>query len=263
MNESAAARTVLGIVDATTDAVPDVDALATTATAADATAVVDDAAALATADVDAVVAPGERALYACVRARIDAPILPVDTDHGTRSVPGTDADAAIRALVDDTDTTTSTRTTLAVTTDGIDHVRALADVMLVTSEPARISEYTLRAHDQVVGRVRADGMVVATPVGSHGYARAAGSHLLAPHTGVLAAIPIAPFATNTDDWVVPADDVSLTVERDEGDVSLRVDDEHTTRVGYGDHVHVTPDDPITLAVTPYSTGPWPHALEKH
>jgi len=253
MDESRRATTVVGIVDATDATGPDASELA---------AAVEDATALAAADVDVVVAPSERSLYECVRARIDAPVLPIDAGPSTHGVPHADAAAAIATLVDGTYDTT-TRTTLAVTTDAIDPVRALADVTLVTSEPARISEYTLRATDRIVGRFRADGLVLATPAGSQGYARAAGSHVLAPHTGVLAAVPIAPFATNADDWVVPDDDVSLTVERDEGDVSLRIDDQHVARIGRADVVDVTTDDPLTLAVTPQSTGPWPHALEKH
>ncbi|NHN42313.1 ATP-NAD kinase [Halorubellus sp. JP-L1] len=260
MDDSKRASTVVGIVDVADATAPDVSALA--AAVDDATALVDDARALATADVDAVVARGERSLYECVRARVDAPVLPIDTDHGTHGVPHRDAAAAIAALVADTYETT-TRTTLAVATETIEPVRALADVTLVTSEPARISEYTLTATDRIVGRFRADGVVLATPVGSQGYARAAGSHVLAPHTGVLAAVPIAPFATNADDWIVPDDDVSLTVERDEGDVSLRIDDRHVTTVGREATVDVTTDDPLTLAITPQSTGPWPHALEKH
>jgi NAD+ kinase len=267
MDESTTADAVVGIVDPTdadsTDAdAPDVAALATAVRRAGGTAVVEDATRLANVDVHAVVAPGDRALYDVVRARIDAPVLPVGSDPSTRSVRATDAGDAIATVVaDDHDATT--RTTLAVDPPDVDTVRTLADVTLVTTEPARISEYTLAAGDRVVGQFRADGVVLATPVGSRGYARAAGSHVLAPHTGVLAAVPIAPFATNADDWVLPHDDVTLTVERDEGHVSLRVDDAHVTRLGHGDVVRVTPDDQLTVAVTPQSTGPWSHALEKH
>jgi NAD+ kinase len=262
MDESTTADAVVGIVDATDADAPDVPALATAVRRAGGTALVEDVTRLANANVDAVVAPGDRALYDIIRARVTAPVLPIGAEPSMRSVPAVDAADAIAAVVaDDHDATT--RTTLAVDPPDVDVVRTLADATLVTTEPARISEYTLTAGERVVGRFRADGVVLATPVGSQGYARAAGSHVLAPHTGVLAAVPIAPFATNADDWVVPDDDVTLTVERDEGEVSLRVDDAHVTRLGYGDVVHVTPDDPLTVAVTPQSTGPWPHALEKH
>jgi NAD+ kinase len=262
MDESTTADAVVGIVDATDADAPDVAALATAVRRAGGTPVVEDATRLATDDVDAVVAPGDRALYDVVRANVTAAVLPIGADPSARSVRAADAADAIATVVaDDHDATT--RTTLAVDPPGVAAGRTLADVTLVTTEPARISEYTLTAGDRVVGRFRADGVVLATPVGSQGYARAAGSHVLAPHTGVLAAVPIAPFATNADDWIVPHDDVTLTVERDEGEVSLRADDAHVTRLGHGDVVRVAPDDPLTVAVTPQSTGPWPHALEKH
>lgn len=262
MDESTTADAVVGIVDATDADAPDVAALATAVRRAGGTPVVEDATRLATEDVDAVVAPGDRALYDVVHARAGGPVLPIGADPSARSVRAADAADAIATVVADHHDAT-TRTTLAVDPPGVDAVRTLADVTLVTTEPARISEYTLTANDREVGRFRADGVVLATPVGSQGYARAAGSHVIAPHTGVLAAVPIAPFATNADDWIVPDDDVTLTVERDEGEVSLRADDAHVTRLGHGDVVRVTPDDPLTVAVTPQSTGPWPHALEKH
>lgn len=262
MDESTTGEAVVGVVDATGSDAVDVAALADAIERAGGTPVVDDARALADVDLDACVAPGDRALTAVVHERVDAPVLPVGTDASTRSVPTDDAPDAIATVVA-RDHDTTTRRTLAVDAPGVDAGRALADVTLVTSEPARISEYTLTANGRVVGRFRADGIVLATPVGSQGYARAAGSHVLAPNTEVLAAVPIAPFATNADDWVVPDDHVTLTVERDEGDVSVRVDDTHATRIGHGDVVTCTPDDPLVVAVTPQSTGPWPHALEKH
>lgn len=256
MDESTTAPGLVGVVDADR-----AGAYADVVERAGGRAVVDDARGLADADVDAVVAPTEDATFACVRARVDAPTLNVDATPSLRGVARADAEAAIESLVAG-DYEPTTRRTLAVTTDAIEPRRALADVTLVTSEPARISEYGLHARTETVGTFRADGVVLATPAGSQGYARAAGSHVLAPHTGVLAAVPIAPFATSADDWVVPDDDVTLTIERDEGDVSLRVDDQHVTRLHRTDAVAVEPDDDFAVVATPQSRGPWPHALEK-
>jgi len=256
MDESTTAPGLVGVVDADR-----AGAYADVVERAGATAVVDDARGLAGAAVDAVVAPTDAATFQCVRGRVDAPTLSVDGSPSLRGVARTDAEAAIESLVAGNYETT-TRRTLAVTTDATEPRRALADVTLVTSEPARISEYALHARTGTVGTFRADGVVLATPAGSQGYARAVGSHVLAPHTGVLAAVPIAPFATSADDWVVPDDDVTLTVERDEGDVSLRVDDRHVTRLHRTDAVAVEPDDDFVAVATPGSRGPWPHALEK-
>lgn len=257
MDESTTATPVVGVVD---DA--RASRYADLVDSAGGTAIVDDARALATDAVDAIVTLTESATYACVRERVDAPVLPIDATPALRGVPRRDAADAIHALVTGNYTTT-TRRTLAVTTEAVDRARALADVMLVTSEPARISEYGLHTPAGTVSTFRADGVVLATPVGSQSYARAAGSHVLAPNTNVVSAVPIAPFATSADDWVLPDTDVSLTIERDEGDVSMRIDDQHVTELTTADRVHVTPDDPFTLATTPQSPGPWQSALEKH
>lgn len=66
-------------------------------------------------------------------------------------------------------------------------------------------------------------MAVTTPAGSRGYAHAAGGPIVTPGSDVLTAVPISPFATDPDHWVVPLAELSLTVERDDADVELLVD----------------------------------------
>jgi NAD+ kinase len=262
MNDARTNASTIGIVDGDR-----VDALADSVESQGGTTIVASPTDLASAAVDVVLAPTDAAVCACVRARVSAPLLAVDGGPALRGVARGNVDAAIANLLDGGFDTVQRRT-LAVETDGVDTVdadrtRALADVTVVTSEPARISEYAIHTGSERVGDVRADGIVLATPVGSQGYARAAGSHVLAPQTGVVAVVPIAPFATDTREWVLPEASVTISVERDEGDVSLRVDDAQWTTLSHTDRVTVTPDDPVTLAVTPESVGAWPTALEKH
>ena len=172
-------------------------------------------------DADAVLAVGEPSLFAFADEVPPAPILPVACGVG-RSLSRADVAAAVRAL-----RTGATRTVehplLTVTVDGALVGSALADVTLMTDEPARISEYAVSTPAEHVGTFRADGVVVATPLGSTGYAHAAGGPILAPGTGVVA-VPIAPYTTLPDSWVRQLP-VTLSVERDETDVSLILDDE--------------------------------------
>nr|WP_303650192.1 hypothetical protein [Halalkalicoccus sp. NIPERK01] len=114
------------------------------------------------------------------------------------------------------------------------------DVTLVTTEPARISEYAVDHADERVAAFRADGVVVATPAGSHGYAAAAGGPTLAPTAEALCVVPIAPFHTQATRWVLDTSALGLSVLRDEGEVSLLVDD---TEYGV-----VDPDQRVRLAV---------------
>jgi NAD+ kinase len=130
--------------------------------------------------------------------------------------------------------------------------RALQDVMLVTEEPARISEYTVRSGGDLVGRFRADGVVVATPAGSQGYARACGGSVLDPGTEVFGVVPVSPFATDQDSWVLPMDAVELSVERDETPVELLADDRTAGTVARGETVRLTRGGAFPVAVVPES-----------
>jgi len=101
--------------------------------------------------------------------------------------------------------------------------RAAFDVTVVTDEPARISEFAVEFPRGQTESVRADGIVVATPLGSDGYANAAGGPLVEPGGG-LSVTPIAPFSTHTDTWIA-AKQVRLTVEREAEPIALVVDGE--------------------------------------
>ncbi|WP_416839023.1 ATP-NAD kinase [Haloferax sp. DFSO52] len=215
----------------------------------------DDAAA-----IDVVVAVGESAVTDAVfDTAWDCPVLPVDCGMPW-SVPRLElADAVSSVLAGDSWPVEHPILSLSV---GADHVgRALFDTMLVTSEPAHISEYGV-AHIRpgasvdapleettaddwaTVDEFRADGVVVATPLGSTGYARAAGGPVVGPDAGV-AVVPVSPYATQTDTWVYQPP-LRLTVERDDTPVSLVVDDEVVCDVAPDDPVYITLDGTATL-----------------
>ncbi|WP_157971631.1 NAD(+)/NADH kinase [Halorussus litoreus] len=207
---------------------------------------------------DFVVAIGESALFALVREGVSVPVLPVGVGPGYGGVPEADSNdggesaarAAVERLVAD-EYDTETRAVLDASVGGERAGRALADAMLVTSEPARISEYAVHSRDERVASFRADGVVVSTPTGSHGYGRSAGGPLLEPGSGVVGAVPVAPFAVDVDHWVLAADEpVALTVERDEGEVSLLLDDRTVRTIAPGTRVELVADDALELVRPP-------------
>lgn len=187
----------------------------------------------AAAEADAVVAVGADAVADQALAEDSAPVLPVGIDdHGT---PRDELGAAADALAAG-DYRTVSHPVLAVTVDDEQVARGVFDVTLMTSEPARISEYALAAAGKRLFEVRADGVVVSTPLGSAGYGRAAGGPVVAPGAG-LSVVPVSPFSTRATPWVVPGP-ISLSVERDEGEVSLYVDAVAVAQV--------TPDAPVVV-----------------
>ncbi|WP_276271292.1 ATP-NAD kinase [Haloarcula litorea] len=179
---------------------------------------------------DRVVAVGQTALSRIAAAEDDPLVLPVAAGRGVRSVPD---DAVASAVADLDDARVERHPVLSVAVDGSTAGTAVWDVTLVTDDAARISEYAVETPTDPVARLRADGVTVATPAGSPGYARRVGAPVLAPLSDACVVAPIAPFATNPDHWVVPADDLSVTVLRDEAPVDCYLDGEAATAVPCG------------------------------
>ncbi|UPV99505.1 ATP-NAD kinase [Halorussus gelatinilyticus] len=244
-NDEAVGTDALGIVgdDALADDVRE---------AAETDAIRGPASEVLAADPAAVVAVGETALLSLVRERVGVPVLPIDAGPGYGDVEREDAAVAVEALLAD-EFETVRRTVLSVSVGGERVGPAMADVTLVTTEPAHISEYAVRSRGELVSRFRADGVVVSTPTGSHGYGRNAGGPILEPGTGVVGVVPVAPFAVNVDQWVVSAErPVELTVERDESEVSLSLDDRQVRAVPPHTTVEVVADGGVELVRVPAS-----------
>lgn len=98
------------------------------------------------------------------------------------------------------------------------------DAKLMTEAPASISEFAITCANEPVAQYRADGAVLATPMGSSGYARAGGGPVCAPTLSGIVVVPIAPYRTNPRHWVLDGE-VCVTIARDEERVSVIVDDD--------------------------------------
>ncbi len=209
-------------------------------------------------DIAFIVAVGDPALRSLVPDP-SAPILPIGTDTpglGSLSLDRVQTElpwlldlfSSDRDRPNDHADTEPQQLTVTHPVIGIDRsdglIHALADVTLITEEPARISEYTVVAthgqRRQRIMSVRADGVVVATPAGSHGYAHDAGGPRIAAETDVGVVAPIAPFSIDADHWVVSLSDVQLTVDRDDTAVELRVDGRQVGTVSPAEPLRLQP-----------------------
>ncbi|MFC7045182.1 ATP-NAD kinase [Halobacteriaceae archaeon GCM10025711] len=247
--ESAGASSVTGVVGEGGLA----DAVATSLRDAGGQPHVGSVADVLAADPDVVVAVGESALLSVARRAPDVPVVPVDAGRGFESVPRSAADAVGDAVV--AGDWTVRATPLFDVTAGDVHARALTDVTAVTAKSGRISEYsvTSTAPDGSrlpVTRVRADGVVVATPAGSHGYARDAGGAVLSPGIEGAVVVPIGPFTVDQSHWVVRPP-VTVTVER-EGVVALYADDREVATLSRDEEATVTFDGHVDLVRLPAS-----------
>jgi NAD+ kinase len=231
---------VIGVVDGSAD-------IATTLEAAGGRVRTGTAESVVSSDPDTVVAVGETAALAVARQRPSMPLVPVAAGRGLRSVPS-DRTADVAASIVGGDWELESHPLVRVEYAGETVARALTDVTLVTSEAARISEFSVTADGDHVGQLRADGIVVATPAGTPGYARRLGTPIAAASTGIVAVAPIAPFATNPDHWTVPDDRLRVTVERDDAEVRLFADDRSIVQVAFDEPVTLTTEQSIEVAL---------------
>jgi NAD+ kinase len=217
----------------------------------------DDPPSLVGAGVDVLVALGADALFDLVAAGAEQPVLPVDAGAAVGSIPRAALAASVGAVGDGTFECVDARL-LSVAADGTTY-RALADVMAVTAEPARISEYgihtTVEGAARTVDTVRADGIVVATPRGSHGYARDARGATLAPDADTVSVVPIAPFRIDRAHWGLRPP-VTLTVERDDSAVTLIVDGVDRGELDAGASIELTWGERLPLVRVAWSRGPF-------
>jgi len=136
------------------------------------TALVDDLSEITADQPDLLVVVGDMALIEGTRRGLgETPILPVETTPSLQGVAVTDLEAAIAGLEGGSGRIRH-QPTLTVESETAS-ARAVFDVTVVTSEPARISEFCLQSRGRTVAQFRADGVIVASPAGSHGYAAAA------------------------------------------------------------------------------------------
>jgi NAD+ kinase len=117
----------------------------------------------------------------------------------------------------------------------------LNDVVFTRTALSRIIDLSVWVGDQFVTRVKADGLIVASPTGSTAYNLAAGGPIVHPAMAALVLTPIAPHTLSNRPIVVPAErEVRVAVTADNGgaEVYVTFDGQSGFPLGPGDAVSV-------------------------
>jgi NAD+ kinase len=93
---------------------------------------------------------------------------------------------------------------LKVMVDGERLFDCTNEAVVHTAQIAKIRHFEIRLDEQVVERIRADGMIVATPTGSTSYSMSAGGPIVDPHLDAIIVTAIAPFKPASRPHVFPA-----------------------------------------------------------
>ena len=120
-----------------------------------------------------------------------------------------------------------------------DHL-ALNDVVITKAARARMTDLSVFVGDEFVTRVKADGLIVATPTGSTAYNLAAGGPIVQPVVDAIVLTPIAPHMLTNRPIVIPASSIvrvqPMMAERDE--LYVTMDGQAGYQLEAGDEVRI-------------------------
>ncbi len=124
-------------------------------------------------------------------------------------------------------------------TGKIEHFRALNDVVIVKREMGRMLDMNVIADRQPVCSYRADGLIVATPTGSTGYALSAGGPIVFPNLRVLVLAPICPHTLSNRPVVLPDSfELEMRVKTDDNGAMLTCDGQESAALNPVDTIRV-------------------------
>ena len=125
---------------------------------------------------------------------------------------------------------------------------ALNDIV-VSRGAGRLHHIEAHMDNRLLTKVRADGLVIATPTGSTAYSLSAGGPIVAPDMDLFVLSPICPHNLSARPMVLPTDKV-ITLST-KGEAIVTVDGRNLGSFGEGDRVEVRRSPYITrLAVSP-------------
>jgi len=114
---------------------------------------------------------------------------------------------------------------------------ATNEVVILTSEPAKMLKLRVLVDDKEVERFGADGIIIATPTGSTAYSMSAGGPIVDPRVEAFLLVPIAPYKLSARSIVVPSSsNIKIELIRKGKHAKVIVDGQRTSKVKEGDMI---------------------------
>lgn len=88
---------------------------------------------------------------------------------------------------------------------------AVNEVVVHTDSVAKIRTFRIYVDGHLASEVRADGVIVSSPVGSTGYAMSLGAPMMDPGVEAFAVVPMAAYKFSSRPFIVPSDS-KITIE---------------------------------------------------
>jgi NAD+ kinase len=118
--------------------------------------------------------------------------------------------------------------------------QAVNDVVVQKGARSPLPELDLSVNDHDVARIRADGIIVATPTGSTAYSLAAGGSIAHPSLSVILVTPICPHSLTNRPLILPGSStIDIDVPQFKDELYVTVDGQVSDRLQTGDIVRIS------------------------
>ncbi len=133
--------------------------------------------------------------------------------------------------------------------------QAINDAVVLKGAQEKLLGLDISVGDEGIMRVRADGVIVATPTGSTAYSLAAGGSIAYPSLEVVLITPICPHSLTNRPLILPLNQpITITVPDYSGEVHLTVDGQVSEPIRTGDQITIVWADHEVAYVSSPSCG---------
>ena len=129
---------------------------------------------------------------------------------------------------------------------------AMNEAVVITSKPGKMLHFAILINGEEFERLRADGVIFATPTGSTAYAMSAGGPIVDTSVKAMIVVPIAPFKLSARPLVLDIEKKVSVELLSEKDALLVIDGQFYRNVATNGHIEITRGEPaLFVRVRPH------------